>query len=70
MTYFHLMSDDMPPERLEGHPPYVRPDEAIRAAETEARGRGKNVQIFRVQEGEAESQPWRVVEPPEQRRDA
>jgi hypothetical protein len=27
---------------------------------------GMMIQIFRVQEGRAESQPWRVVEPPEE----
>jgi hypothetical protein len=64
MDYFHLMSDDVPPEPLEGFPPYVTPDEAIKWAEKEAQRRGARVQIFRPRDDRFESQPWRVVGPP------
>jgi len=63
MHYFHLLSSDTPPEPLEGHPPYVTPDEAIRAAAQEAKRRETRVQVFRGADGRFESQPWRVVLP-------
>lgn len=64
MYFFHLMSDDVPPQPLEGFPPYVTAEEALKWAEKEARRRGTRVQIFRVRDDRFESQPWRVVEPP------
>jgi hypothetical protein len=61
--YFHLMTDEVPVAPLEGHPPYVHPDEAIQAAEKEAQTRKVPVQIYRVADGRVDSQPWRVVQP-------
>ena len=63
-VYFHLMTDDMPPERIKSHVPYVTEEEALKEAAKEAAGRGRAIQIFRVVHGEVTSQPWRVVDPP------
>ena len=63
MTLFFLMSNDTPPQPLEGHVPYVTPEEAVRHAQKEANDRGSPIQIFRVINDEPDSQPWKVVQP-------
>jgi hypothetical protein len=63
-VYFHLMSDDVPPQQLKMHPPYVTGEEALKAAQGEAARTKRRVQIFRVFDEEVTSQPWRVVDPP------
>lgn len=63
-VYFHLMTDDIPPERIRTHVPYVTQDEALEAAAGEAARTNRRVQIFRVLDEEVTSQPWRVVDPP------
>lgn len=62
--YFHLMTDDVPPEQVKSHPPYVTEEEALKAAEVEAARSQRRIQIFRLFDEGVTSQPWRVVEPP------
>lgn len=64
MYHYHLMSDEIPPQEIRGHAPYVTEDEALIAAEKEAVARGETVQVFRVIDAQFESQPWRIVRPP------
>ena len=65
-VYFHLMTDEIPPEQVKNHPPYVTGEEALRAAEAEAARSKSRIQIFRVFDAEVTSQPWRVVDPPQE----
>ncbi len=63
-VFFHLMTDDIPPEQIRTHVPYVTGEEALEAAAAKARRAKRRIQIFRVLDQEVTSQPWRVVDPP------
>lgn len=62
-VYFHLMTDEVPPQQVKNHPPYVTGEEAVEAAEKEATLTKRPIQIFRLFDEEVTSQPWRVINP-------
>lgn len=64
-VYFYLMTDGIPPEEVENHPPYVTGEEAVETAEREAARTRSRIQIFRGFDEGVTSQPWRVVDPPQ-----